>query len=168
LVRDRRHGLIHIRYPLTELVAGVTLANALAAAAISGSGERVTAAREIRRVITESRDRHTMAQAFLALNPSPLSSGSTIVAPPICSASPTGVSGLSAACSLPTPAPGSILQPSPNWNSEPTPWMPTRRSRSHSTRWTATSPPSTVTDAQHRSQRSNTLLSGSADTASKY
>jgi hypothetical protein len=41
---------------------------ALAAMVGSGTGDRATAAREIRRVITESRDRHTMATAFDALD----------------------------------------------------------------------------------------------------
>jgi hypothetical protein len=43
-------------------------AEALAAMAVSGIGDRATAAREIRRVITESRDRRTMAPAFGALD----------------------------------------------------------------------------------------------------
>jgi predicted ATPase/class 3 adenylate cyclase len=46
----------------------VILTEALAAMAVSGTGDRATAAREIRRVITESRDRHTMAMAFEALD----------------------------------------------------------------------------------------------------
>ena len=45
------------------------MADALAAMAVSGTGDRAAAAREIRRVITESRDRHTMATAFWALDP---------------------------------------------------------------------------------------------------
>jgi hypothetical protein len=36
--------------------------------AVSGTGDRVTAAREIRRLITESRDRHAMTVAFWALD----------------------------------------------------------------------------------------------------
>ena len=45
-----------------------SLADALAAMAVSGTGDRAAAAREIRRVITESRDRHTMAAAFWAMD----------------------------------------------------------------------------------------------------
>jgi hypothetical protein len=44
------------------------MADTLVAMAVSGSGDRATAAREIRRVITESRDRHTMTTAFFALD----------------------------------------------------------------------------------------------------
>jgi predicted ATPase/class 3 adenylate cyclase len=50
-------------------VGGMALADALAAMAVSGTGDRATAAREIRRVITEYRDSHTMATVFGALAP---------------------------------------------------------------------------------------------------
>jgi predicted ATPase len=50
-------------------VGGVALADALAAMAVSGTGDRATVAREIRRVITEYRDSHTMATVFSALEP---------------------------------------------------------------------------------------------------
>lgn len=50
-------------------MGSLSMANALAAMAVSGTGDRATAAREIRRAITESRDRHTMAAAFWALEP---------------------------------------------------------------------------------------------------
>jgi hypothetical protein len=43
-------------------------ADALAAMAVSGTGDRATAAREIRRVITGSRDRHVMPTASFALD----------------------------------------------------------------------------------------------------
>jgi hypothetical protein len=49
--------------------ASVNVAHALAAMAVSGTGDRATAAREVRRVITEYRDRHTMATVFYALEP---------------------------------------------------------------------------------------------------
>jgi predicted ATPase/class 3 adenylate cyclase len=49
-------------------VGSRTMADALAALAVSGSGDRAAAAREIRRVITESRDRHAMTVAFWALD----------------------------------------------------------------------------------------------------
>jgi predicted ATPase/class 3 adenylate cyclase len=44
-------------------------ADALAAMALSGSGDRATAARELHRVITEARDSHAMATVFGALGP---------------------------------------------------------------------------------------------------
>ena len=44
------------------------MADALAAMAVSGTGDRATAARELRRVITESRDRHTPGTALWALD----------------------------------------------------------------------------------------------------
>jgi predicted ATPase/class 3 adenylate cyclase len=50
-------------------LGGMSLANALAAMAVSGTGDRATAAREIRRVITEYRDSHTMATVFGAMAP---------------------------------------------------------------------------------------------------
>ena len=50
-------------------VASVRMANALAMMTVSGTGDRATVAREIRHVITENRDRHTMATAFWALDP---------------------------------------------------------------------------------------------------
>jgi hypothetical protein len=43
-------------------------ADALAAKAVSGTGDRAAAARQIRRVIIESRDRRTMPTAFWALD----------------------------------------------------------------------------------------------------
>jgi predicted ATPase len=52
----------------TAAVGRRALADALAAMAVKGTGDRVTAAREIRSVITESRDRHTMAAAFWAMD----------------------------------------------------------------------------------------------------
>jgi predicted ATPase/class 3 adenylate cyclase len=45
-----------------------TMADALAAMAIRGTGDRATAAREIRRVITESRDRQTLTTAIFVLD----------------------------------------------------------------------------------------------------
>jgi predicted ATPase len=45
-----------------------TMADALAAMAVRGTGDRATAAREIRRVITESRDSHAMSTAFWVLD----------------------------------------------------------------------------------------------------
>jgi predicted ATPase/class 3 adenylate cyclase len=53
------------------LVAGScrrSMAGALAAMALSGTGDRATAAREMRLVIIENRDRHTMPAAFWALD----------------------------------------------------------------------------------------------------
>jgi predicted ATPase/class 3 adenylate cyclase len=50
-------------------VGSVRMAGGLAAMAVTGAGDRATAAREIRRVITEYRDRHTMAGALGALDP---------------------------------------------------------------------------------------------------
>jgi predicted ATPase/class 3 adenylate cyclase len=50
-------------------VGSQSKADALTAMALSGSGDRATAAREIRHVITENRDRHAMATAFWALHP---------------------------------------------------------------------------------------------------
>jgi predicted ATPase/class 3 adenylate cyclase len=50
-------------------VASRSKADALAAMAISGVGDRATATREIRGVITESRDRRIMTAAFYALDP---------------------------------------------------------------------------------------------------
>jgi len=50
-------------------MGSLSMANALAAMAVSGTGDRAMAAREIRRAITDSRDRHTMAGAFWALEP---------------------------------------------------------------------------------------------------
>jgi predicted ATPase/class 3 adenylate cyclase len=47
----------------------VGLAEALTAMAVSGTGDRATAGREIRRVITEARDRHSVGTAFGALDP---------------------------------------------------------------------------------------------------
>jgi hypothetical protein len=47
----------------------VVLTEALAAMVVSGTSDRATAAREIRRVITESRDRHAMATAVDAMDP---------------------------------------------------------------------------------------------------
>jgi hypothetical protein len=46
-----------------------SMADALTAMAVSGTSDRAAAAREIRRVIIESRDRHTMLTAFWALDP---------------------------------------------------------------------------------------------------
>jgi predicted ATPase/class 3 adenylate cyclase len=46
-----------------------SMADALAAMAMSGSGDRAAAARGIRQVITEARDQHTMATTFWALDP---------------------------------------------------------------------------------------------------
>jgi hypothetical protein len=50
-------------------VASRVRADALAAMAVSGTGDRAAAAREIRRVITESRDRHAMTTALFAVDP---------------------------------------------------------------------------------------------------
>jgi hypothetical protein len=47
----------------------VSLTVALAAMAVSGAGDRATAAREIRRVITEHYERHNMGSVFGALDP---------------------------------------------------------------------------------------------------
>jgi hypothetical protein len=49
-------------------VASRSRAGALAAMAVGGTGDRGMAAREIRRVITESRDRHAITAAFWALD----------------------------------------------------------------------------------------------------
>jgi hypothetical protein len=49
--------------------SSVNMAYARAALAVSGTGDRATAAREVRGVITEYRDRHTMATVFYALEP---------------------------------------------------------------------------------------------------
>jgi predicted ATPase/class 3 adenylate cyclase len=46
-----------------------SMAAALAAMAVSGTGDRAAAARQIRRVITQARDRHTISTAFWALGP---------------------------------------------------------------------------------------------------
>jgi hypothetical protein len=50
-------------------LASRSMAAALAAMAVSGTGDRAAAAREIRRVITQARDRHTISTAFWALWP---------------------------------------------------------------------------------------------------
>jgi hypothetical protein len=50
-------------------VGSRSMGDALAAMALSGTGDRATAAREIRHVITENRDRRIMATAFWALDP---------------------------------------------------------------------------------------------------
>jgi predicted ATPase len=50
-------------------VASMRMADGLAAMALGGTGDRATAAREIRRVIAHYRDRHTIATAFGALHP---------------------------------------------------------------------------------------------------
>jgi hypothetical protein len=49
--------------------AGVNVAYSLVAMAVSGAGDRATAARHIRHVITEYRDRHTMASVLGVLDP---------------------------------------------------------------------------------------------------
>jgi len=46
-----------------------SMAAALSAMAVSGTGDRAAAARQIRRVITQARDRHTISTAFWALRP---------------------------------------------------------------------------------------------------
>jgi hypothetical protein len=105
-----------------------SMAEAVAAMAISGSGDRATAAREIRHVITEARDQHTMAMTFWALDPFAALLCDFDASAAYWSGWGRCTGGPAAVRCRPTPPTFSTRQLAPNWNSGQTRWMPPRSS----------------------------------------
>jgi hypothetical protein len=106
---------------------------------VSGTGDRAIVAREIRRVITDYRDSHTMATVFGVLNPL-----ATLLWDYDAPAAYLLRLASQRMWSTVTPLPANVVaafDPAslPNSKSGSTRWMPARSSLSRSTLWTGTS-----------------------------